>query len=365
MKLKALTLGLVLGGMASHVLAQDAQRIEITGSSIKRIQSEGALPVQVIRRADIERQGITSAEQLVATITANGTGADNLSSNVGIQLGTTDRNNNGNSSANLRGLGANSTLVLLNGRRVMVHGAKGNAADLNFIPLAAIERVEVLKDGASAIYGTDAIGGVINFILRKDFTGLELTGFADVPTDGGGEIFRASLTAGKGNLATDGFNFMASLTFDTQAKLGSGSRAFSNGFQPARGLSPDTAGAPFATQTGAAGTAIGATFTIPSTGAQTYNRANLLSFQNRCDIIPGMSQYQSALWASPGARWACAFDYGGAAVLIQPVDRTNLVARGTMALGKDHSAFHARGNAAADTTPADVTASDRLAYRAR
>ena len=340
-KLTHLVGSLALLGLASHAVAQTSgdQRVEITGSSIKRIQAEGALPVQVIRRADIERQGITSAEQLVATLTANGTGADNLSSNVGIQLGTTDRNNNGNSSANLRGLGANSTLVLLNGRRVMAHGAKGNAADLNFIPLAAIERVEVLKDGASAIYGTDAIGGVINFILRQDFTGLELTGFADVTTDGGGEIFRGSVTAGKGNLSTDGYNLMASLTFDQQTKLGSGSRSFSNGFQPARGLSPDTTGAPFATQTGSAGTAIGATFTIPSTGTQTYNRANLLSFQNQCDIIPGMSQYQSALWASPGARWACAFDYGGSAVLIQPVDRTNLVARGTLALGKDHSAF--------------------------
>lgn len=103
MKLKTLAQGVVLAGLASHALAQEAQRIEITGSSIKRIQSEGASPVQVIRRADIERLGIVSAEQLLATITANGTGADNLSSNVGIQLGTTDRNNNGNSSANLRG----------------------------------------------------------------------------------------------------------------------------------------------------------------------------------------------------------------------------------------------------------------------
>jgi iron complex outermembrane recepter protein len=339
MKLKALALALVVAGMGSHALAQEAQRIEITGSSIKRIQTEGALPVQVIRRADIERQGITSAEQLVATISANGSGADNLASNVGIQLGTTDRNNNGNSSANLRGLGANSTLVLLNGRRVMAHGAKGNAADLNFIPLAAIDRVEVLKDGASAIYGTDAIGGVINFILRKDFKGLEVTGFVDVPTDGGGEIMRASVVGGIGNLASDGFNLMASLTFDQQTKLGSGSRTFSNGFQPARGLSPDTTGTPYATQTGAAGTAMGASFTLPSAGAQAFNRANLLSFQGKCDSVPTMSQYQATLWGNLGFRFGCAYDYGGSEVLIQPIDRTNLVARGTMALNKDHAAF--------------------------
>ena len=209
-------------------------------------------------------------------ITANGTGADNLSSNAGIQLGTTDRNNNGNSSANLRGLGASSTLVLLNGRRVSLHGAKGNAVDLNSIPLAAIERVEILKDGASAIYGTDAIGGVINFILRKDYQGAEVSSFVDITQQGGGNIARGSIIGGWGDLAKDGFNLMASLTFDKQEKLSGPERFFANGYQPARGLSPETTGSPFASQTGLAGTAIGATFRLPSTGTQPYNRANLL-----------------------------------------------------------------------------------------
>jgi len=342
MKLKTIVRAIALLGAAAPVLAQTAeapQRVEITGSSIKRVQAEGATPVQTITRQEIDRAGIVSAEQLVARITVNGTGADNLSSNVGIQLGTTDRNNNGNSSANLRGLGSSSTLVLLNGRRIAAHGAKGNSVDLNWIPLAAVERVEVLKDGASALYGTDAIGGVINFILRRDYTGLEATAFADATQHGGGNVYSGSLLGGVGNLARDGYNVMGSLTFDRQEKLAGGQRAFSNGYQPQRGLSPDTAGAPFASQTGGAGTAIGATFTLPSTGAQTYNRANLLSFQGLCDTGAGMSQYQSALWNSPGARWACAFDYGGSAVLIQPVERTNLVGRGSLALGKDHTAF--------------------------
>ena len=192
--------------LAQQAAPQKLEKVEVTGSSIKRVQDEGALPIQVITKADIDRAGITSAEQLVATITANGSGADNLSSNVGIQLGTTDRNNNGNTSANLRGLGASSTLVLLNGRRVSTHGAKGNAVDLNSIPLAAVQRVEVLKDGASAIYGTDAIGGVINFILRKDYTGVELTAFADITQDTGGDLHRGSILAGKGDLGKDGYN---------------------------------------------------------------------------------------------------------------------------------------------------------------
>jgi len=340
MKLKKIAQLVALIGIASPVMAQDAsaERVVVTGSSIKRIQSEGALPMQVISKDEIDRAGIVSAEQLVARITANGTGADNLSSNVGIQLGTTDRNNNGNASANLRGLGASSTLVLLNGRRVSLHGAKGNAVDLNSIPLAAVQRVEVLKDGASAIYGTDAIGGVINFILRKDFQGAEVTAFADKTQDGGGDIYRGSIVGGRGDLGKDGFNLMASLTFEKQEKLAGADRSFSNGFQPSRGLSPDTAGATFATQTGLAGTAIGASFKTPTGGSQTYNRANLWSFQGKCDTNPGMSQYQAALWASLGATYACAYDYGGREILIQPVERTNFVARGVMQLNPNHAA---------------------------
>ncbi len=341
MKLHTMAGGLAVLGLAHAALAQGtAQRFEITGSSIKRIQAESALPVQTISRDDIDRAGIVSAEQLVARITANGNGADNLSANVGIQLGTTDRNNNGNTSANLRGLGANSTLVLLNGRRVSTHGAKGNAVDLNSIPLAAIERVEVLKDGASATYGTDAIGGVINFILRKDYTGFEATAFADITEAGGGNVYRASLLGGWGNLGSDGYNLMASITRDEQKVLGGyGERAFSNGFQPDRGLSPDTTGTPFATQTGSAGTALGASYRLPTTGTQTYNRANLLSFQGKCDSVPFMSQYQAALWGNLGFARGCAFDYGGSEILIQPVKRTNAVARGTFALGTNHTVF--------------------------
>ena len=342
---------------------QKLEKVEVTGSSIKRVQDDGALPIQVITKAEIDRAGIVSAEQLIARISANGTGADNLSSNVGIQLGSTDRNNNGNTSANLRGLGASSTLVLLNGRRVSLHGAKGNAVDLNTIPLAAVERVEVLKDGASAIYGTDAIGGVINFILRKDYSGIELTAFSDITQHGGGNINRGSILAGTGDLAKDGFNIMASLTFDKQEKLAGKQRSFSNGFQPARGLSPDTTGTPFATQTGGAGTAIGARFTTPNlgTGTQTFNRANLLSFQGKCDSVPTMSQYQSVLWDSPGFRWGCAFDYGGAEILIQPVERTNFVSRGSMQLNGQHTAFAevtaSRSKALKEFEPSQVTTS--------
>ena len=335
----ALSLIFVAGTAIAQQDVQKGERIEITGSNIKRVQDEGALPVQIITRKDIDRRGITSVEELLMTISANGTGADNLSSNVGIQLGTTDRNNNGNSSANLRGLGASSTLVLLNGRRISNHGAKGNAVDLNSIPLAAIERVEILKDGASAIYGTDAIGGVINFILRRDYKGIELTAATDVTQHGGGDIHRFSILGGWGDLAKDRFNVMGALSYDRQEVLNGNQRSFHNGFQPDRGLSPDTTGTPFASQTGSAGTAMGSSFRTPAGGTQNFNRANLLSFQGNCDSVPGMSQYQDRLWGNLGFRYGCAFDYGGSEVIIQPVDRTQFVGRGTFQIAPSHTAI--------------------------
>ena len=153
MRLKTIVSSLVLLGMASHVVAQSAapeQRVTITGSSIKRIASEGALPIQVITASELDRKGITNAEQLIMDLSTNGNGLDNLASNADV-VGGAQRGNNGATSANLRGQGSNATLILLNGRRVAAHGLNGGVVDLNQIPMAAIERVEILKDGANPI----------------------------------------------------------------------------------------------------------------------------------------------------------------------------------------------------------------------
>jgi iron complex outermembrane receptor protein len=222
------------------------QRIEITGSSIRRIQAEGALPLQVITRVELQRQGIVSAEQLINTLTFNSNGLDNLASNSDVVSGQA-RGNNGSSSANLRNQGANATLILLNGRRVAAHGLNGGVVDLNQIPMAAVERVEILKDGASSTYGTDAVGGVINFILRSNFTGLRAAATVDVTEQGGGNIYRGSLVGGFGNLDSDGFNVLATLSVTEAKRLAGSERSFVNTFQPERGLSPDTRGTPFAT----------------------------------------------------------------------------------------------------------------------
>lgn len=354
-KLTTLATGLALAGLAGSAFAQTApaapERVTITGSSIKRIAAEGALPLQVITRAELDKQGIVNAEQLIATLTFNGNGLDNLASNADVVSGQA-RGNNGASSANLRGQGSSSTLILLNGRRVAAHGLNGGVVDLNQIPMAAVERVEILKDGASSVYGTDAVGGVINFILRNNFQGLRAAVSTDVTEAGGGDIHRASLAGGFGNLDTDGFNVVATLSMADAKVLNGRDRGFVNSFQPTRGLSPDTRGAPFATlftvnttlpnaltRPGGAGTPA-ANGTAPLIGGVATNGINVLDIPGGagCASQPDMGPYQEVLWsAGAGARFGCAWDSGKSAVIQQPVKNTNLVTRGTLKLGSNHT----------------------------
>ena len=203
--------------------AAPIQRVEITGSSIKRLASETALPVQVLRREDIDKSGVTTAAELLKNISAN---TAPLSDGASITDGTSGQR--GFNGANLRGLGVSSTLVLLNGRRLANFASPGDNAgvDLNNIPAGAIARVEILKDGASAIYGTDAIGGVINFITRKDYTGVDLNASVAATQDGGAGKRTASISAGYGSLATDRFNVFGTLDVQKLDALRSSQRDF-------------------------------------------------------------------------------------------------------------------------------------------
>jgi iron complex outermembrane receptor protein len=210
-------------------------RIEVTGSNIKRVENEGALPVTTITRRDIEQSGATTPMELLQRVSANNSlGAVSISNSVG---GVTFSAQ----TASLRGLGGGRTLVLINGHRIdsfagELPGVQG--VNLAAIPLQAIERVEILKDGASAIYGSDAIGGVINFITRSDYTGGEATAFYGAPTrGGGGEQWQASGTVGFGNLANDGWNAFLSAQYNEQKSLDQVDRSFSNtSYRPDIGL---------------------------------------------------------------------------------------------------------------------------------
>ncbi|WP_269531416.1 TonB-dependent receptor [Chitinimonas sp. BJYL2] len=199
------------------------EKIEITGSSIKRLANETALPVQTIKREDIDKTGVTTAAELLKNISASsanlGDGAS-ISDNTGGQRGF-----NG---ANLRGVGVSSTLVLLNGRRLANFASPGDSAgvDLNTIPAGAIQRVEVLKDGASAIYGTDAIGGVINFITRKDYQGVDVGAYVAKTDEGGAGKRTVTMSGGMGDVDSDGYNVFASLDLQQLDSLRSTQRQF-------------------------------------------------------------------------------------------------------------------------------------------
>jgi iron complex outermembrane receptor protein len=215
-------------GQAPPVSA--TQTVIVTGSHIRQIDGEDALPVQVITRAEIDRSGATTVEQLLERVPAH-VNAVNLSSSVG------DVTRPGLSSANLRGLGGGATLVLLNGRRLANYAFDGEAVDLNAIPLAAVERIEILKDGASAIYGTDAIAGVVNFILRKDYVSAQVATHLAVTQRGGGDAGQLSLAVGFGDPARDGYNLSAALAVHQQQRLPASRRDFARtGQRPELGL---------------------------------------------------------------------------------------------------------------------------------
>ena len=166
------------------------QTIEVTGSRIKRADAEGALPVSTFTRADIDASGAVTVAEFVRTLTFSTDGQFRPQSGSSAQ---------GFSGVSLRGLGERRTLVLVDGRRVAKSPATGQSADVNSIPMAAVERVDVLTDGASAIYGSDAIGGVVNFILRKDFEGMHVMAGTTNPSIKGGNRNEASATFGAGN----------------------------------------------------------------------------------------------------------------------------------------------------------------------
>jgi iron complex outermembrane receptor protein len=195
------------------------QRVEITGSSIKRLATETVLPVTIIKREDIERSGATTAQDLVNMIPGN-FGGGVTANNVGAS-GVA-------STANLRALGSKYTLVLLNGRRVANYAVGNQPVDLNSIPLSAIERIEVLRDGASAVYGADAVAGVINFILKKDYKGLEVSVYKTHVDAGGGNTKSFNVTGGFGNLSTDRFNVLISANHEVDDVLHAKDRDFAN-----------------------------------------------------------------------------------------------------------------------------------------
>ena len=219
----------IAAALAPAAFAQTAattEKIEVTGSSIKRVEGETALPVTVMSRDEIEKSGATNPMELLQIISANNSlGNVSLTTTIGAFTLSAQ-------TASLRGLQGGHTLVLVNGKRVNgfageVNGVQG--VNLAIIPFAAIERVEILKDGASAVYGSDAIAGVINFIMRSDYKGAEASVYYGQPTrSGGGQEDKYSASFGFGDLAQNRYNVFVNASFDHQHSLDQKDRNFSN-----------------------------------------------------------------------------------------------------------------------------------------
>ena len=186
--------------------ATELGTLQITGSRIKRSDVEGALPITVIERADLELSGYSTAADYLRSLPFNSFGSIRPQSGSSAQ---------GDATINLRGLGADRTLVLINGRRMPKSPTTGSTQNLNNIPMGAIERIEILSDGASAVYGSDAIGGVINVILRKDFKGVEIMYGAATPSipKNGGDREEGYVTFGAGDSRT---SILAGVSWNTR-----------------------------------------------------------------------------------------------------------------------------------------------------
>ncbi len=238
---KKVAIALGMGGFAlvagGSVFAQDI-KVNVTGSNIKRIDSETAAPIETITREDIQASGLNTISDVVRRITANSNGTIGDSFTNGFAGG-------GATAVSLRGLGSNNTLVLINGRRLANTGLADDGqysfVDLNQIPFDLVERIEILKDGASAIYGSDAVAGVINVILRQQFTGVTVTGTAGTSYKGDGNVYKGAITAGVGDLTKDRYNAFISIDAFKQDALALTSRSGYIGGQDLRFMDlPDT-----------------------------------------------------------------------------------------------------------------------------
>ena len=296
--------GVLLATMAP---VAKAQRVEITGSSIRQISSESALPVTVLRTDDLAKAGVTNAEQALSFITSNQSPtntARSVSGNVG-----------GASFADLRGLGASRTLVLVNGKRMVANSydsGEATAVDLNTIPYGAVERIEVLNDGASAIYGSDAVAGVVNFITRRDFQGLTLNGSLSQPfSSGGGQTYEIGATGGIGSLTEQGWNLFGSIGYRWQKSLPASARSFaSTGYVPSRGL------------------ALLSGTTFPSNyyqGDYVFNPS-----------LPGC-QPPSSVPVGSGDDASCGFDYSAYADLVPKQNQLSAMVKGSYAVDRDNT----------------------------
>ena len=206
------------GALPQIALAEEAQleEVVVTGSRIRRADYVANAPVATLGADQIELTATVNTEQLLNTMPQMVPGFDRTSNNPG----------NGTATVDLRGLGSNRTLVLINGTRA-VPTTQGGSVDINNIPTALIERVEVLTGGASAVYGSDAVAGVVNFVLKDDFEGVSFNVMTEQTEEGDAELTSVDLTIG-GNIADGRGNVVINAQYTDRSDLFQGDRGFAN-----------------------------------------------------------------------------------------------------------------------------------------
>jgi iron complex outermembrane receptor protein len=344
--------------------AQPIQRVEITGSNIRRAQAETASPVQTVNRADIEKSGKSTVAELLQTLAVDNQGSVPTTFGGGFASGA--------SGISLRGLGAASTLVLLNGRRIAPYGLADDGqkvfADLNIIPAEAVERVEILKDGASAIYGSDAIAGVVNVILRKDYVGTTVRFSQGLSNESDGGDTRFAVTHGVGDLEKDRYNFLFSAEYGKKRAVWNRDRSDRGavgrtdlrdfGFSAQEGLG----GTGAILDTNSAGSSIVGNVRNPAT-LEYYTRGNLdTGTTGFTRTFPGAacSNLTSHPQGDPGG--GCLTDATQQYSQIQPRQETlNLFGRATFQLNNEWQAYVEANGYHSDseswTTPSGISGS--------
>ena len=218
----AFSVAAIAPAMAQQAAASEpVQRVIVTGSMISRADTETATPVQVVTAQDIQRSGKTSIAELLSDLASNGAGT--------LGTGFSGAFANGASGISLRGLTVGATLVLLDGHRVAPYAlgddSQRSFVDVSNIPLDAIESIEILKAGASSLYGSDAVAGVVNIKLKKSFQGTRFAAEGGKAQHGGGATQRASLSTGFGDLDADGYNIYATAEWRHQGAIKVADRA--------------------------------------------------------------------------------------------------------------------------------------------
>ena len=308
-----------LAAVAMPAFAQDAEEengdaarmdtVEVTGSRIRRTDAEGSVPVTVIDRQQLELSGDVSVADYLRNTTFNSFGSFRPQSGSSAQSFA---------ELSLRGLGGARTLILIDGRRAPIAPNVGQGQDLNTIPLAAVERIEILSDGASAIYGSDAIGGVVNIITRKDFTGVEMSIGASKPKAEGGETEEGSVIFGA---AGDRGNMLAGASYSNRGII------FDRD-SPYKGIGNSTFSGNFINANAAPGTLYGF-----SPGGFTANPTN-------GSVIPGGGCTEAGFYTTgSGSGRRCLYNFNLVSASEAEIRNSSLFARGNYEINEDWSTY--------------------------